>query len=104
MHDVRIILAGKNETGTTHVGRELVDLVEGLATADRHHLVQSVMVPQVKDLKVIRRCRRKLGILEVDATNPVPLLLQAGNHVAPNESAGTENERSFLLHVCFSFE
>ncbi len=62
--------------------------------------LQAVVPPtEIQDLELVRVDIGVLGILDVDTTHPVALLLQAGHEMMTNESTGAGNQNpSLRLH------
>ena len=58
VHHVGVMLAGKNVTGTAHVGRQLIDFVE--STVDRR--MADILATQIPDHEVIGQ---RVAILRV---------------------------------------
>ena len=66
MHHVGIVLAGKHVPGATHIGGQLIDLVE----PGVDHVAAEPAVAQIADREVIGRGVGKLGVLHIDAAHP----------------------------------
>jgi hypothetical protein len=93
-HD--LALGGVDEPHPAHVGRELVDLVEGLAGRRAHGGLAGREVAQVDDVKVVGRGGRELGPLLVGAADPVAVPRQTLHEVAADEPARAPDERRLL--------
>src|SRR5437773_11541329 len=85
-----------NEPHPTHVGGELIHLVE-----TRGRGITQLKCPytaggftQIEELELIGRRWRKLGSLDVYTAHPVPVGLQALHEMAGDESPCTTNQSS----------
>ena len=96
-HD--LALGRVDEPHAAHVGRELVDLVEGLAVLGAHGRLAIGRVPQVDPLEVVGGGGRELGVLLVGATDPVAVLHQPPHEVAPDEAPRPAHQRRLLPPV-----
>jgi hypothetical protein len=95
VHDVEIMLPGKDVTGTTHISSKLIDMVERFALIGCQDLIEAVILPQVKNLEFVSHSWLVLRMLEVDTPNPKPFVFKAGHHVVSDKSASAENKCSF---------
>ena len=84
MHNIGIILTGKNKTRPTHIGSKLIDLVV-LAI---HRTIAYIDIAQVANHKVIGFCLSEFRILQVDTFHPIALFSEALHHVATDKSTG----------------
>jgi hypothetical protein len=75
VHDVGVVHAGEDEAGSAHVGRELVDLVEGAVD----HAAAEIHVAQIAQHEIIRRRFIELGEFQVHAADPEALNFEAPN-------------------------
>ena len=86
-----------NESHTTHVGGELIYLIElrRRAVGDSECLLTVAEFTQIQDSEVVRRRGGELGVFDVNSTNPVPLGFEALYHMACDESPRTTDQSSF---------
>lgn len=75
MHDIGVVLAGEDKAGSAHVGRELVDLVEGAI----HHPAAEIHVAQIAKHEIVRGRFFELGQLQVHAAHPEALNFESPN-------------------------
>jgi hypothetical protein len=73
VHDVGIILAHENESGAPHVGRQLIDLVKTAVD----YMATEVRIAEVSYEEIVSLTLCVLMVLEIRATNPESLRLQA---------------------------
>ena len=73
MHDVGVVLAGENVSGSAHVGGELVNLVEAAVDCSAGRLTLS----QIALDEIIGLRLAEARILEVDASHPDDTLRSA---------------------------
>ena len=93
MHDVGVILAREDETGTAQVRGQLIDLVERLIDD-----VPAVhRIAEIRDHEVVGRRRREFGIFQVNAPDPEPLALEGLNEMRADKSARAAYDR--FLHA-----
>jgi hypothetical protein len=88
MHDVGVMLASKYITGTAHIRRKLIDLIE--ATID--DLAAQERIPQITDHEIIRWRFGKWIELEIDSANPETFTFQAFHQVSTYETARTQDQ------------
>jgi hypothetical protein len=69
---------------------DVLDLLHGLETV--------VPAAQVEEEELVGGRGRVLGALQVDAANPVPLLLEIAHQMMADEPAGPGDDRSALSH------
>jgi hypothetical protein len=91
MHHVRIVLAGENIAGSSHVGSKLINFVKAAV----NDMSYERLVPKVADDEIIGICLAEPRIFEVGATHPKALLLQAPHKVMANEAACSTDQNHF---------
>ena len=91
MHHVGVVLTGEDIAGATHVGRELIDLVE--AAIDDG--ATKTLVPQVADHEIVGFGLREFVKFQVDAANPKPVTLQPLDKMAADETTGPADQGTF---------
>ena len=84
MHNIGIVLTGKNKTCSAHISGKLIDLVK-LAI---HRTIAYIDIAQVANHKVIGFCLSEFRILQVDTFHPIALFSEALHHVATDEATG----------------
>jgi hypothetical protein len=89
VHDVGIILTGENKSRSSHIGRDLVDLVE--AAVDR--VTTCLEVCQIAPNEVVGFCFTETRVLQVDTSHPETLSLQSLDKVAPNKTSRSTHQR-----------
>ena len=89
MHHFRIVLAGKNVSGASHVRSQLVNFV--VPPVD--HLATNQRISKISDQKIVGLHVAIFRRFQVHPPNPNAFALQPVNQVAANEAARTENER-----------
>lgn len=94
MHDVRVVLAGKNISGAPHVCCELVNLVEWPI----EDLFYKIFIAQVADDKFIRRARREFWLFEIRPAHPISFGLEPLRHMGADEPSRAANQCCFLGH------
>lgn len=72
MHYLGIVLPGEHEPRASHVGGQLVDLVELICL---YKLLHVLRFPEVEDEELVCRRPLKLVVLDVDAEHKVSPLL-----------------------------
>src|SRR5207248_9948097 len=77
---------------TTHVGGEVIDLVDILSAAQA-----LVVVAQVRDLKFIRRRALVLGIFEIGATDDISVPDKILDKVMSDKTARARYQRGFPI-------
>jgi hypothetical protein len=82
------MLASKYITGTAHIRRELIDLIE--ATID--DLAAQQRIPEIADHEIIRGSFGKRIELEIDSANPETFTFQAFHQVPTYETARTKDQ------------
>lgn len=92
MHDVGIVVAREDISGSAHVGRQLVQLVE--PAIDRGAAV--IGTPEVADDEIVGLGVAEFGKLEIDPADPEAFTLQAADQVTADEPAGPADEGFFL--------
>src|ERR1043166_9696741 len=93
MHDMRVMLAGKNIPGAAHVCSQLIDLVKSAI----YDLATIILVPEIRDEEVIRLCLIEFRVFQIDPTDPETFALQAPHQMIADEATCTANQR--CLHV-----
>src|SRR5262249_41196010 len=96
VHDVSIVFTGEDVTGSAHIGRKLIDLVE--AAVD--HMMHEVWVTKVADHEVISLGLAEPWELEISASHPEAFALEPLDKMVTDEPTGPAHERSFSAH-CF---
>ena len=87
VHDVAIVFAAENKASATHIGSQLIYLVEAAiyrALTNRH-------LAQVANNKVIHGTASVARQFEVNAAHPKPFIFQSLNQMAANKSTGAQN-------------
>src|SRR5690606_2035620 len=93
MHDVGIVLASKDEGGATHVGCQLVNLVEALIEDPLHVR----LVTQIHDNEIVCGGWSEFRVFQIDAPHPKPFGLQPLYEVTTDETACAADQG--LLHI-----
>ena len=88
------MLAGEDIARATHIGCELINLVE-LPVED---IAKQLPIAKIAEDEVVRRGLREFGALEVDATDPEALRLQSSHEVASNEATGATHQCGRTVH------
>jgi hypothetical protein len=88
MHQIGIVLASKDVTGTAHIGGELINLIK--AAVDDSAAESGI--PQIANDEIIGFALRELMKLQVDTPHPIPITLQPFYQVAPDEAAGATDQ------------
>jgi hypothetical protein len=83
VHDVRIVLAGEDIAGTTHVGRQLVNFIE-IAI---YYAMDGILLAQVGDNEVVCFGLGVFVKLEVHTTHPKTFTLEALDQMAADKAA-----------------
>ena len=84
MHQVGVVLAGKDVAGAAHVGGKLIDLVE--AAVD--NCPTKALIPQVAHYEIIGFRLREFMKFQVQPAYPEPVALQSSDKMAADEPAG----------------
>jgi hypothetical protein len=93
-----IMLTSKDVTGATHIGCQLINLIE--AAVD--DCTAKALVPQVADYKIISLGLREFVKFQVHATHPETVTLEPFDQMAADESARPTDQRT-LRHKVLSF-
>ena len=88
------MFAGEDIARSTHIGCELINLVE-LPVED---IANQLPVTKVAEDKVVRRGLREFGALEIYAADPEALRLQPSHEVASNEATGAIHQCGRTAH------
>jgi hypothetical protein len=96
VHDRGVVLACKNIAGTSHIGSELINLVEALV--NEFPAISSIA--QIGDDEIVGFGFAKFWIFEVDSANPEVLALETFDEMRPDEPASAADKSS--LHYSFS--
>jgi len=73
VHDIGIVLAHENESGAPHVGRQLINLIKPAVD----HMPTEIRITEISDDEIVRLTRCIFVAMEIHATNPKPVRLQA---------------------------
>src|SRR5262249_27987993 len=94
VHHVGIVFTGKDVTGSAHISRKLIDLIE--AAVD--HMSHEVWVTQVADHEIIGLCLAKPRELEIRASHPEAFALEPFDKMVADEPTAPAHQRSFSGH------
>src|SRR5271163_4319052 len=83
MHQIGIMLAGKDVTGTAHIRGELINLIK--AAVDDGAAESGI--PQIADGEIIGFAFREFMKFQVDTPHPVSIALEPFYQVAADEAA-----------------
>src|SRR6266568_5593463 len=83
-------MVGRDKTHATHVRRECVDVVDAAS-----RLKAGIPPPQVEKLELVAVGLSEFRQLDVDAADPMTLLLESGGEVMSYESTGSGDEHTF---------
>src|SRR5260370_38948616 len=83
MHQIGVMLAGKDVTGAAHIRGELINLIK--AAVDDSAAESGI--PQIADDEIIGFALREFMKLQVDTPDPVSIALQPFYQVAADEAA-----------------
>jgi hypothetical protein len=86
MHNGGIMVPGKDVARSSHIGCQLVNLID---TAQ--YFCGDGYIPKVALDKFIRSRDPEFGMLHVNAANPKALALQPAHQMSADESTGTCN-------------
>src|ERR1700720_3467367 len=89
------MLTGKDVTGATHIGCQLINLIE--AAVD--DCTATALVPQVADYKIISLGLRVFVKFQVHATHPETVTLEPFDQMAADESARPTDQRTLRHKV-----
>jgi hypothetical protein len=92
------MLTGKDITGATHIGCQLINLIE--AAVD--DCTAKALVPQVADYKIISLGLREFVKFQVHTTHPETVTLKPFDQMAADEAARPTDQRT-LCHQVLSF-
>jgi len=84
MHYTSVMITGEEISGSSHVGCELIDIVNSFDS-----LCGDGIIPQIANQEVIGRGVGKFRVFEIYAANPKPFVSQSGDQMASNEPAST---------------
>jgi hypothetical protein len=73
VHDISVILADKYKSGATHIRRQLINFIKS-AIDD---MSTKVWITKITNYKIVCFAYRIFMALQIDATNPKPVQLQA---------------------------
>src|ERR1039457_5510082 len=90
------MLAGEYKSGASHVGRQLVDLLDAFYGGP-----DDGRIPQIADDEFVRLAEREFVVFEVDASHPISFALQALHKVAADEAAGAVDKYA-MIHIFHS--
>jgi hypothetical protein len=91
VHYVSVMFTGEDVTGSTHVGRELIDF----AKAAVDHMLYEVRITKVADHKVIGLGFAEPWELEIGASHPKAFALEPLYKMVTDEATGPAYQRSF---------
>src|ERR1041385_1342949 len=95
MHNIRVVLAGKYVTGSPHIRRKLVHIIIGAV----NNSVYNLLIAQIADNKFVGNCFGKIGILQVNAFDPIALSFEALYKMTADKSACAADEScAFRTH------
>jgi hypothetical protein len=98
VHHIGVMLTSKDVTGATHIGCQLINLIE--AAVD--DCTAKTLVPQIADYKIIRFSFREFVKFQVHAAHPEPVTLEPFDQMAADESTSPTDQRT-LRHKILSF-
>src|SRR5262249_8379152 len=82
VHHVGIVFTGEDVTGSAHIGRELIDLVE--AAVD--HMTDEIWITQVADHEIIGLGFAEPWELEIGASHPEAFALEPFDKMVTDEA------------------
>jgi len=88
MHD--LALSEGNKPHTAHIGRQLVNLIEG-AFLNRERRCAISRLSQVKKQEFISRRRCKFVLLDINTTDPIPFVLEFLDEMPTDETSRATN-------------
>jgi hypothetical protein len=94
VHDVGIVLTGEDITGSAHIGRKLIDLIETAVD----HMSHEIWVTQVADHEIIGLGLAEPRELEIGASHPEAFTLEPFDKMVADETTGPAHQRSFSGH------
>jgi hypothetical protein len=71
MHQIGIVLAGKDVTGASHIRGELINLIKAAV----NNSAAEPGIPQIANDKIIGFALREFMKLQVDTPHPIPITL-----------------------------
>src|ERR1700740_2386217 len=89
------MLTGKDVTGATHIGCQLINLIEAAV----HDCTAIALVPQVADYKIISFGLREFVKFQVHTTHPETVTLEPFDQMAADKSARPTDQRTFCHQV-----
>jgi hypothetical protein len=93
VHDLRVVFAGEDMVGTTHIGGELIDLIDVPNDVGNQRLVTQIAVNELVGWRP-----GKLVQLQMDGPDPVSFLLQPFDGMSTDEATGTIDQHPFRSH------
>jgi hypothetical protein len=94
VHYVSVMFTGEDVTGSTHVGRELIDF----AKAAVDHMLYEVRITKVADHEVIGLRFAEPWEFEIGASHPEAFALEPLDKMVTDEATGPTHQRSFSGH------
>jgi hypothetical protein len=85
MHDISIILTGKNESCAPHVRSELIYFIK----LHIHYITTDHWISEISKNEIVRVGFSELRVLEVHTSHPPTFTLQPLNEVRSDEPTGS---------------
>ena len=95
VEDLGVVL--RDEAHPPHVGREGVDVLDRLPVVRARGLQAVGPAAEVQQLELVGARLLELGPLDVDAADPVALVLEVVDEVVADEATSTGHEDAFLI-------
>jgi hypothetical protein len=87
VHQVGIVLTGKDVAGAAHVSRQLIDFVEPPVD----YIFHKIRITKIADHEIIGLGFAKAWKFEIRATNPESLTLEPLDQMMTDEATGAAN-------------
>ena len=91
MHNVGIVFTGKYEAGTTHVCRQLINLIKSLV----NHMPTKIGITQIANHEIISLGLSIFVTLQIYTTDPKSLRFEALYQVPPNKAPRSAHQCQF---------
>jgi hypothetical protein len=89
MHDICIVLAGKNVTSAAHIGGKLVDFIEAAV----NQMLHKIGIAEIANHEVVGLCLAIARVLKVSAANPESVSPESTYEMVRDESSGSADQR-----------
>jgi hypothetical protein len=94
VHDGRVVVSSENVSGSAHIGRELIDLID-----TGYDIAHHILVAQICHDEFVRGRLGEFVPFLINAANPVSLGLEPFHEMSSNETARTGYECSVHIYV-----